>query len=292
LLVPTRLLAIGGPNLAHTSERFYSDLADQGLYLGIPTLVVVGWYALGARRSTVARFLVAALGLTILLTLGTGLYVEGRHRVWLPWSEVARLPVFNNLLPVRFSVYAALAAAVIVALWTAGRRGWAARILPVLAIASLVPALWHHPYRFHPERWEFFTTSEYKGCIPKGESVAIFPFGAWGSSTLWQAETDFWFRMPGGYLTPTPPPATLADPTIRNITFTGADPTIPEIIAMVKREKVDRVVSIAIYAHPDGTLMHRFGELSVYTGVYISPACGYASLQQGIHPSPPHPPHA
>src|SRR5204862_484778 len=120
-------------------------------------------------------------------------------------SVLRRLAVFDHALPVRFSVYAALAAAVIVALWTAHRGGWPARILPALAVASLVPALWQHPYRFHPERWEFFTSGRYEECIPKGENVAIFPFGAWGSSTLWQAETNFWFRMPGGYLTPTPP---------------------------------------------------------------------------------------
>jgi hypothetical protein len=195
------------------------------------------------------------------------------------------------MLPARLSVYAALPAAVIVAIWTAGRRGWIAVVLPVLAVLAVVPAVWHHDYRLHPERWSFFTTSFYKSCIPKNESVAIFPFGDLGWSTLWQAEDDFWFRMPGGYITPQPPAASMKDPTIRMITYTAQDPTIPQIIEMVKREKVDRIISIAIYAHPNGTQMHRFGELNGSPGVYVAPACGYPSLKNGIHPTPPHPTH-
>jgi len=289
LLVPTRLVAAGGSAFVHTSERFYSDLADQGLYLGLPTLAIVGWYSFRARRSAAARFLVAALALVVVLVLGTGLYVEGHRVVWLPWHAVAGWPLLDNVLPARFSVYAALAAAVSVALWTASRRGWLAVVAPALAVASLVPAAWHDAFRMHPERWAFFTSGDYKQCIPKGDNVAVFPFGAWGSSTLWQAEADFWFRMPGGYLVPRPPPASLADPTIRFITFTGGDPSVPQIIGMVKRERVDRVASVVVYAHPNGTEMHRFGVLSVDGGVYVAPGCGYPSLQRGIHPTPLHP---
>ncbi len=290
LLLPTRLIAAGGSTFAHSSARFYSDLADQGLYLGIPTLAIVAWYGFGARRSPLARFLLAALLLVILLVLGTGLFVEGHSYAWLPWRLVAGLPVLDNILPARLSVYAALAAAVIVALWTAERRGWVARVLPALAVAALVPAFWHFDFRLHPERWTFFTSDQYKGCIPKGDNVAIFPFGALDNATLWQAEADFWFRMPEGYLTPNPPAASMKDATIREITYTGADPTIPQIIAMVKDEKVDRIISIAYYAHPNGTQMHRFGALSDYEGVYLAPTCGYPSMQEGIHPTPPHPP--
>ena len=38
--------------------------------------------------------------------------------------------------------------------------------------------------------------------------------------------------------------------------------------------------------------MHRFGELGGGGNVLIAPACGYPSLQEGIHPTPPHPPRA
>jgi hypothetical protein len=289
VLLPTRLLAVGRL-FKGTSEGFFSDLPDQGLSLGLPTLVIIVWFAFGVHRSASRRFLALSLVLGIVLTLGTSLYVRGDKVVTLPWAYAAKLPVLDNLLPTRFAAYVALAGAVIVALWAADHRGWLGWILPALAAASLVPALWNVPYRFHPERWRFFTRAEYK-CLPRGESIAVFPFGVYGSSTLWQAETGFWFRMPGGYLGLKPPPASLADPTIKYISDTGNDPTVAQIIELVKREHVDRVVSIAIYAHPDGTQMHRFGVLSNYEGVYLAPTCGYPSLRHGIHPTSPHPAH-
>ena len=55
---------------------------------------------------------------------------------------------------------------------------------------------------------------------------------------------------------------------------------------MVKDEKVDRIISIAPYAHPNGTQMHRFGALSNFEGVYLAPTCGYPSMRLGIHPTP------
>jgi hypothetical protein len=138
----------------------------------------------------------------------------------------------------------------------------------------------------HPERWAFFTQKQYEICFPKNENVAIFPFGAWGASTLWQAESGFYFRMPEGYLAPTPPAKNLAsDPLIRLMTYTLENPTPAEIIAFAKNKKVDRILSVDIYVHPSGTQMRRFGEVQLLGGVQVSPACGYPSMQKGIHPA-------
>ena len=46
---------------------------------------------------------------------------------------------------------------------------------------------------------------------------------------------------------------------------------------------------MVIYPPPTGEQMHAFGALQETGGVYISPACGYPSMQTGIHPTPPHP---
>lgn len=98
----------------------------------------------------------------------------------------------------RFAVYTSLAAAVIVALWTAARSGWTRIVLPVLAVAVLVPAFWRPDFRSLPQRWPFFTQALYKACIPRNESVVVFPYGFRGDSMLWQAESGFWFRMAEG----------------------------------------------------------------------------------------------
>ncbi len=270
--------------------HFRGGDAERGAYLGLPTLAIVAWHGIRTWRSATTRLLLALLGTAALVTLGTGVAVRGRVRLWLPWSLVARAPVFDNVLPVRIALFCSLAAAVIVAIWTASRRGWTSWALPLLAVAALVPAVWRADYRMHPERWAFFTDGTYKtACIQRNENVAIFPFGFWGNSMLWQAETGFWFRMAEGYLLPDPPPANLADPLIRKLTYTTENPTVPEILGFVRRKQVDRILSVDIYTHPNGTQMHRFGQVQDEGGVLIAPACGYPTLQKGIHPTPPHP---
>jgi hypothetical protein len=75
--------------------------------------------------------------------------------------------------------------------------------------------------------------------------------------------------MPEGYLAPTPPAKNLAsDPLIRLVTYTLEDPTPAEIIAFAKNKKVDRIVSVAIYVHPNGTQMQQFGEVQGLGGVW------------------------
>jgi hypothetical protein len=288
-VVPTRLIALGGSTFGGISSHFPTSDAERGAYLGLPTLLIVGWFATRARRSAAARFLLVALLLSALVTLGTKLLIRGHVVASLPWDVLVRLPLFNNVLPVRIALFGSLAAAVIVALWTASRRGWSARVLPALAVAALVPAVWHSDYRSVPERWPFFTDGLYKLCIPRNENVAIFPYGFWGNSMLWQAESGFWFRMAEGYLRPKPPPPFLADPTVTMLTFTIENPKPPAILAFARNKKVDRILSVLIYPHPSSNQMHRFGAVQLYGGVLISPACGYPSLQRGVHPTSAHP---
>ena len=96
--------------------------------------------------------------------------------------------------------------------------------------------------------------------------------------------------MPEGYLLPTPPAADIDnDPLVQMETYTYYNPTPAQIIGFVHRKKVDRIVSVVIYQPPTGEQMHAFGALQETGGVYISPACGYPSMQTGIHPTPPHP---
>ena len=284
--LPTRLTGAGGSALASYSSKFRGNLAEDGFYLGLPTLVIIVWFALGARRSRVARYLVVAFAVAVVLTLGTALVVHGGPYRALPWRYPARLPLLNNVLPARFSLYVALIAGVVVALWTASRRGWARWVLPVLAVAAIAPDVAAGHWKAHPERWAFFTDKIYASCFPKNENVAIFPFGFWGESTLWQAESGFYFRIPEGYLAPSPPAKNLySDPLIRLETNTIHNPTPNEIVAFARNKKVDRIVSVDIYMHPSGHQMRRFGEFQDRGGVLVSPACGYPSMQRGIHPA-------
>ena len=271
-VVPTHEIAILGR--WHLSSHFPSNDAERGAYLGLPTLVIIAWFGVRFRRLATTRFLLAALLLSAFATLGTSLWVNGRHVAWLPWREVARLPVFNNVLPVRFSLFTALLAAVIVALWTARSRGVLAIALPALAMLALVPGFWRADYRTMPERWPFFTRDYYKICFPRNENVLVFPYGFLGNSMLWQAESGFWFRMAEGYLQPKPPPSFLSNSVVQELTYTLDNPTPAQILSLAHAKHVSRVLSVNVYVHPDGKEMHHFGPVQLLGGVLVSPACG------------------
>jgi hypothetical protein len=277
VVVPAHILALTTSGLTSISRHFPANDAEQGAYLGLPTLAIVAWFGLRA-RSAAGRYLVAALAVSVLVSLGTALHVEGGRKLWLPWSLAARLPIFDNALPVRFAVYTSLAAAVIVALWTASRRGWTRVVLPLLAVAVLVPAVWRPDFRSVPQRWPFFTEALYKVCIPRDESVVVFPYGFRGDSMLWQAESGFWFRMAEGYLTPKPPPPFVDDKLVQKLTYTYELAGPAQILGFAHRKHVGRVLSTEIDQHPSGLVMHRFGELQVLGGMMVAPACGYAPL--------------
>jgi len=220
------------------------------------------------------------------LTIGTALHVDGHRIVPFPWALPARWTAFNNVLPERFAMYVSLAAAVAVALWTASARGRFLRgpyLLPALAVAALVPAVWQLDWRQHPERWAFFTQGLYKSCIPRDETLAIFPYGRWGDSMLWQAETGFRFRMAEGNMgRDNLPERFYVDPTVAELAFKYIDPEIrpsmTQLLGLAQSHHVDRFVSVELYAYPNGTQLHSFGPVQLVGGVLVSPACGWTSL--------------
>src|SRR5205814_2513764 len=80
-------------------------------------------------------------------------------------------------------------------------------VLPVLAVAALVPSFWRAGYpTFWPQQTQpvpaFFTSGAYKRCLTPTATLTIFPFG--GTAMLWQAETGFHFRLAENGLQPFP----------------------------------------------------------------------------------------
>ncbi|HWB21514.1 MAG TPA: hypothetical protein VG652_01350 [Gaiellaceae bacterium] len=283
-VIPTQATGVAGEHFAKLTFKFPGNNDERGAYLGLPLLLIVGAYAVRQRRAPKTWFLVVSLLLSALFALGTALRVEGRRIVALPWALSSHVPGLDDALPDRFALFVSLVAAVIAALWIASTKGWIyprPYLLPLIAVAALVPAVWHPYYYSHPERWAFFTDGSYK-CIPPNETLAIFPYGFWGDSMLWQAETGFRFRMAEGYLRYTPPASYLADPTAYKLTYLFANPADrpdpAELLAFAKRMHVDRILSVVSHTYPDGPQMHSFGVLQSTGGMLIAPACGHTSL--------------
>jgi hypothetical protein len=127
--------------------------------------------------------------------------------VTLPWIHLSHLPLFESIMPVRFAMFGALAAAVIVAMWAASnvRPLWLRALLPCFAVLALVPNLSWAAWSRSPQIPALFTTGKYRDCLHRNENVLTFPVGPRGDSMAWQAESGFWFRMAGGYISHTIP---------------------------------------------------------------------------------------
>ncbi len=290
IVLPTRLIGAGGSALASFTGHFPGNDNERNLYIGLPALLMVVLYAWPRRRTSGARFLVVSLVTAWILALGSALRIDDRKLIPLPWALVRSLPAFDNVITTRLAVFASLVASVAVALLIAstGARSVGLRyVLPVLALASIVPATWQIAFTKQPLRPAFFTQKLYKLCIPKGETLMVFPFGRFGDSMIYQAESGFWFNLAEGNLGRDryPPSFVFANRTMEQLQFfwygPGRRPTMRELYGLAKQFHVDRVASLTgpnVPDYPNTTQMHKFGPLQVLGDVAVAPACGHDSL--------------
>ena len=208
VVVPTRASLFGWWT-AGVAGHFPGNDVERGAYLGLPTIALVCVFAWQCRRFPSTRFLLAGFLLALLFALGPRLTIDGHEHFGLPWEHVAFRPFFENVMPVRLAMYATLAAAVMTALWaaSAARPAWLRVVLPVAAILALVPNLGWQAWSRSPTVPALFATPLYKSCIGRGENVLLLPFGTLDDTLLWQVRSGFWFRVAGGYVSPSPPPA-------------------------------------------------------------------------------------
>jgi hypothetical protein len=280
-VIPTRLIELGGSTFAHFSSGFtpVNDF-ERNVYIGLPVLAILVLLGLRERRSAGVRFLLVSFVVACTLATGSALYVHGRREVTMPWRIVATLPILDNLETQRFILFGSLASAVAVAWWIATTRGLVFTrpyVLPLLAVASLLPAVTVQ-WTGHPPRWSFFTDKIYERCIPKGETIAIFPFGRWGDSMLWQAESGFWFTMAEGSMgRDNYPPAFVFDRIVSKLQFQVTNTialTPGELASFVADHNVGRVVSVRGAGYPDFGDLARLGSVSTVGDALVAPACG------------------
>ncbi|HEX4521497.1 MAG TPA: hypothetical protein VH063_18125 [Gaiellaceae bacterium] len=207
LVVPTPVTAVGGDAAKSISAHFPPNYLEQTSYIGLPLLAILVLFFVRRRRDPAGRFLLVSFGIVLLAALGSRLHVLGKGIVPLPWTAVARQPVFDNVYTVRLMLYAFLAASVVVALWAAsGARRWLRIGLPVLAAVALAPNLGHHHWDEELDVPAFVAGHDYERCLAPNENVLAIPYGFMGNSILWQALSGFRFRLEGGTLGPQRPP--------------------------------------------------------------------------------------
>ncbi|MGH7933877.1 MAG: hypothetical protein ACREQN_12040 [Candidatus Binataceae bacterium] len=210
LIIPTPTTELGRLEwFRHISQRFPGgSIADADAYFGLPLIFIAAAFARRRWREPAGKMLVELLIIICMLSLGSRLHVYGQvYPFALPWFAFAHLPVINSALPVRFSMYADLVLAIIVALWVAQCRFSALSKIAIACIIliSLAP---NSSAAFWTRRSDvplFFSNGLYRRYLHRNETVLPLPYGMRGDSMLWLAETGMHFRMAGGWTGPTPP---------------------------------------------------------------------------------------
>jgi hypothetical protein len=186
--------------------------AENGAYIGIPLfalllLIVVRYWRIG-----IVRFAAAMTTVGLVLSLGPTLIVDGHHTGFpLPFRAAANLPLFEDLVASRFSLYTGFFIALLLAvgldqLWRyewpiRSRRAWviAAVVLGAVGLVSVLPS-WPYPTSKPdvPPLLRQGAPAE----IPHGSVILTYPFPRWPfvQPMYWQAVDRFDYSLVGGYI--------------------------------------------------------------------------------------------
>jgi hypothetical protein len=171
-------------------------------YVGIPLLALVIVLAITRWSSRLVRFLTCMLVFIIVASLGRALYIEGHQVIGIPWSPLWSLPIVRNAYPSRLMLFAYLLLAVATAMFLARPAKWpwlrwALGLVVIAAIAQDAPTMPVLPGTTVPKL--VASSSAYRSQLKAGEIVVVVS-RIGNAGMLWQADTDFYTRLAGGYI--------------------------------------------------------------------------------------------
>jgi hypothetical protein len=246
LVVPRRGQTLGLGWLARAGSF---SVASRDGYIGIPLLVIAGLLAATSWSRKITRFLVVLLPLLILAALGPAVKVDGHQVIGFPWGRIWYLPILRSAYPVRIMVFAFLVLAVIVALWLAGpvRRPWARWLVAVVALAAVAANTPTLNVQSRTSVPAFISSGEYRQYLTPGETVVVVS-GAHNGGMLWQAQTDFYPRLAGGFVNTAITRGSDLPPPVADLAQGGLTPqTVQRFRLFVRHAKV-----VAILVEPTG----------------------------------------
>ncbi len=261
--VPTGLYWLTPSSAAQLSTRWTGNAAEWNGYVGVTLALLLVWTMIRYHRVPVIRWSAVMALLVAVLSMGPHLHVNGHvyPRAILPWALVRNLPIFNDMLPARLSLYFFLFAAVGLAFFVSRLElrpdrlsklaGWS---VVALALLPLIPQLpWPHDQHPVPR---FFTGPAVQHIQP-GSVMLVAPFttepgpqppaaqGVAADPMLWQSWAGYRFRMPTGYMRipgpngetiSGPPPSVTQDVMIRVVS--GEQPPLltPQLRRQMARD--------------------------------------------------------
>jgi hypothetical protein len=208
--MPTHLLWLQLPGSVQLARHFTATGAERGAYLGAPLILLVLLSVWSLRSAHWARATAVGIAAVVVATLGAAIRVEGHTLVPGPWKILAALPVTRAILPIRLTLFVALAASLLASAWLAKSTGRASILGWVVAGAAILFLL-PNPAS---ARWTsavpnpaFFRTRAFERQVGPDQTILVLPYGAAGWSSYWQAEDGFRYRLVGGHFGRTVTPA-------------------------------------------------------------------------------------
>jgi hypothetical protein len=207
-VVPTRYNASAFA-FRSIAREFTSTGAEANAFIGLPLLIVVGIIVLHHRRARTVRIAAALTAVMAVLSMGPRLHIAAGASILLPWDLIAKLPLLGHLLPTRLSVFTDLGIAVLLAYGIGHRPRPASsrqRTITVIAgiavVGSLLPSATLLGRLSDPVRVPSYFTSSAVERIPEGSVALVAPWTTDARNDapeVWQAMSDFRFKMPSGY---------------------------------------------------------------------------------------------
>ena len=202
-------------------------IAEEDAYIGLPLIILAAIYAWWHWREPTGKLLVDSLIITCALAMGPLLHFRGAMLGEGPGKILAMLPALNKALPARFTMYPFLVLAIMASTWFAtSQSGSATKVtLGALIVISTLPNLSGSYWTSRDDSPRFFITPLYRQYLAPEENVLVLPFGIRGNSMLWQAETDMYFKMVGGYTGKHRSPSFMIGPLLMHSSTRCTSPT-------------------------------------------------------------------
>lgn len=200
-LLPTPTVVIGTfPSLKTITSHFQGNIGEAGGYIAAPMLLILVLHWRADRDGWVTRLLFLMLVVIAVAELGPRLHIAGFVTVGMPWKLATHIPLLQNALPARLSMYASLIVAIIAALWLTfdSAPAWLEWLLIASTIALSLPNLAAGAFSAPTDTPDFFASTVYRTYLSPDETVLVLPFSVTGNSMQWLAQTDMYFRLAGG----------------------------------------------------------------------------------------------
>jgi hypothetical protein len=198
------------------------DVVENGMYLGLALLLILTIITVVCRRVRAVVFFFVMLVLCYLLALGPRLYIDSHNtQIRMPFTILIHVPVVQDVLPIRFSLFVQFFAALILAIGLdrfylrlrarsgfrhlrgapATSRPWSAGILTSLVgAAALIPLVPQLPYEAAAMDIPSLFTSPAIDNIPNGSVLLTYPYPGEPEDQIYlpQATSDMRFKIVGG----------------------------------------------------------------------------------------------